>query len=61
MKVTVDMTACQLHGQCVYSAPAVFRIEGEDLLVDENPDAAQGGLVREAVEACPEQAILIEE
>lgn len=61
MKVRVDMAICQLHGQCVYSAPDVFRIEGDDLMVDERPDAAQRGLVQEAVEACPEQAISIED
>lgn len=62
MKVVVDMTKCADHGQCVYAAPEVFQLDDNGKLVyDAAPDPAQRDAVEEAVDACPLQAISIEE
>lgn len=61
MKVTVDMTLCQDHGQCAIAAPVVFQIDDEGKLVyDGSPDDAERDFVEEAADVCPVQAILIE-
>jgi ferredoxin len=62
MKVHVDRTLCDDHGQCTIAAPKVFRMNddgkleydtefGEDLL----------GEVEEAADVCPVQAILLQD
>ncbi|MGW1991773.1 ferredoxin [Embleya sp. NPDC001921] len=62
MKVVVDMDRCQDHGQCVFSAPEVFRINAAGRLefVGE-PDEALREAVEEAADVCPLQAITIED
>ncbi|WP_331771321.1 ferredoxin (plasmid) [Embleya sp. NBC_00888] len=62
MKVVVDMDRCQDHGQCVFSAPEVFRINASGRLefVGE-PDEALRDAVEEAADVCPLQAITIED
>ncbi|MFI6977632.1 ferredoxin [Embleya sp. NPDC050154] len=62
MKVVVDMDRCQDHGQCVFSAPEVFRINAAGRLefVGE-PDEALRDAVEEAADVCPLQAITIED
>ncbi|WP_250572527.1 FAD-dependent oxidoreductase [Nonomuraea sediminis] len=58
MRVVVDLTRCQGHGQCVFAAPGVFAMHGQEALVyDPNPDEAERDRVRRAVAACPVQAI----
>jgi len=38
MKILVDLNRCQSYAQCVYAAPAVFRMHGEESLeYDYNP------------------------
>lgn len=60
MKVTVDMTMCQDHGQCAIAAPEVFRINVEGHLeYDAEPGDAMLEYVEEAADVCPVQAILI--
>ncbi len=62
MKVVVDMAKCADHGQCVYAAPEVFQLDDNGKLVYEaTPDPAVRDEVEEAVDACPLQAISIEE
>lgn len=73
MRVTVDLAKCQDHGQCVFSAPEVFALDGQGKLAFR---AEAGGAdsytlgslaeslrddVEEAADACPLQAILIED
>lgn len=61
MKVSVDMTICLLHGQCVIAAPEVFSFDDDGGLVwVENVDEGLRGDVEAASDACPEQAIIIE-
>ncbi|GAA2426435.1 ferredoxin [Streptomyces macrosporus] len=61
MKVTVDMSLCQDHGQCAIASPAVFRMNDEGRLVYEGePDESLRDEVEEAADVCPVQAILVE-
>ncbi|MFE4664670.1 ferredoxin [Streptomyces sp. NPDC056716] len=58
MRIVVDLNRCQGYAQCVFLAPRVFELHGEEALMylprvtDE-----QQGRVRRAVAACPMQAI----
>lgn len=72
MRVVVDLTKCQDHGQCVFSAPSVFALDGDGRLAFRAGTAAgtytSAGLdeslrddVEEAADACPLQAILVED
>jgi len=59
MQVVVDLTRCQGYAQCVFLAPEVFELHGEEALLY-NPDVPddQRERVRQAAVACPVQAIL---
>lgn len=58
MRIVVDLNRCQSYGQCVFAAPAVFRMYGEESLeYDYNPDDALREQVERASAACPVQAI----
>ena len=60
MRVLVDLNRCQSYGQCVFSAPNVFRMTvGEALEWDYEPDAAEDGRLDRARHACPVQAITL--
>ncbi|GAA4551725.1 ferredoxin [Amycolatopsis samaneae] len=62
MKVVVDMTQCQDHGQCVFAAPEVFRLdENGRLAYVDMPGDALREQVEEAADVCPLQAIRIED
>lgn len=61
MKVTVDLSLCQDHGQCAIAAPDVFEINDEGKLsYDGSPDDSMRDYVEEAADVCPVQAILVE-
>lgn len=58
MRILVDLNRCQGYGQCVFLAPEVFELHGEEVLMyDPGPDAAQRLPVERAAAACPVQAI----
>ena len=60
MRFVVDLNRCQGYAQCVFSAPDVFELRGNEALhFESNPDAAQS-LVLRAAAACPVQAIEVE-
>ncbi len=62
MKVVVDMTLCQDHGQCAIAAPQLFTINDDGKLeYDGNPDDSERDHVEEAADVCPVQAIFIED
>jgi ferredoxin len=62
MKVIVDMEKCEYHGQCMVAAPEVFDLRGDNELVYEpHPDDSLRDEVEEAMDACPVQAITIED
>jgi ferredoxin len=62
MRIVVDLTRCQGYAQCVFLAPEVFELHGEEALLYE-PDVRGDQLerVRQAAAACPVQAILVGE
>jgi len=56
--VIVDFDKCQTHGQCVFAAPDVFRLDDNgDLQYDADPDDSQLEAVEDAIDVCPVQAI----
>ena len=71
MHIVVDLIKCQDHGQCVFSAPSVFALDGNgklsfraetsDTYTSAQLDEALRDDVEEAADACPLQAILIED
>ena len=63
MKVVVDVSACNLHGLCVETAPEVFEIgdDGELYILNETPPEGLRAKVDRAVRECPTGAISIEE
>jgi ferredoxin len=62
MKVTVDLSICDLHGLCVDNAPEVFEIGDDGALhvLDESPPDELRGKVEKAVRECPTGAITLE-
>ncbi|MEU4704021.1 FAD-dependent oxidoreductase [Nonomuraea dietziae] len=61
MRVVVDLTRCQGYGQCVFLAPDVFTMHGQEaLMYDTDPDDAQRGHVLRAAAACPVQALHVD-
>ena len=69
MRITVDLNKCNDHGQCVFSAPAVFsldddgklsfRHEATDTYISGELDEALRDDVEEAADVCPLQAITV--
>lgn len=64
MKITLDSSLCDGHGDCVVVAPELFDLGDDDdvatLLVAE-PGEALWAKAREACDACPVQAITLTE
>ncbi len=63
MKVTVEQARCVSAGNCVAHAPDVFDQDEDDgsvVLLDETPSGELAAAVREAVAACPAQAIHVD-
>ncbi|GAA3485878.1 MULTISPECIES: ferredoxin [Streptomyces] len=62
MQIVVDLNRCQGYAQCVFLAPQVFELHGEESLMfrPSVPDD-QRERVRRAEAACPVQAILVGE
>lgn len=61
MKVTVDRATCIGAASCVGVAPGVFELDDEYKAVVIDPEGADEEDIRRAAEACPVQAITIEE
>ncbi len=60
MKLIVDLIRCQGYAQCVFAAPDVFWLKGEEALeFDYEPDDPLHDQVMRAVAACPVQAIRV--
>ena len=57
-RVSVDMSICEDHAQCVFAAPQVFRTDDDGKLEYEAEyDEALRFDVQAAADACPVQAI----
>ncbi|MGW1888749.1 ferredoxin [Streptomyces sp. NPDC002004] len=62
MQIVVDLARCQGYAQCVFLAPEVFELHGEEgLLYHPAVPDGQRERVRQAAAACPVQAILLGE
>ena len=60
MKVTVDEERCAGHGMCLTLCPEVFEMTDDGWAVAD-PEEVPAGLedaARDAIQNCPEQAIL---
>jgi ferredoxin len=61
MRLVVDLNRCQAYAQCVFLAPEVFVLHGEESLrYLPNPDDGERARVLRAAAACPVQAIEVE-
>jgi ferredoxin len=63
MKITVDTTLCEVHGDCVVAAPDVFDIgEDDDVVQVLSPEPGEElrAAVVQAAKMCPVSAIRIE-
>jgi ferredoxin len=61
MKVRVDQSICQDHGQCTIAAPKVFHMNDDGKLeYDSEPADTLRGEVEEAADVCPVQAIFLD-
>ena len=61
MRIVVDLNRCQAYAQCVFLAPEVFKLSGDEAITYEpNPDDARRLQVQRAAAACPVQAIVID-
>jgi ferredoxin len=64
MKVKLDPDVCDAHGDCVVAAPEIFDLDDDDevakVLIPE-PDEDMREKAVEAADACPVQAITIED
>jgi len=63
MRVKVDYDKCESNGLCVAAAPEVFEIRDDDVMyvLISEPTGENEARVRQAVRACPKQALSIEE
>lgn len=61
MRVTVDESTCDHHGQCMIACPEVFQlVDPETLRYVETPDESLRDDVEAAMDACPTQSIRVE-
>lgn len=64
MRIIADRDRCIGAGQCVLTEPDVFdqsEDDGRVLLLDERPDGAAAGTVRQAISLCPSGALSLAE
>lgn len=62
MKVLVDLTRCQAHGECTRIAPDLFELDADlELAWNEDPGEGRRKDVEYAVTACPTEAISIDD
>ena len=57
MKLRVDAKRCELHGQCAFVAPELFRLEDDALRFEEQVPVSLEDKARKAAKACPQLAI----
>jgi ferredoxin len=61
MRVHVDESTCQHHGQCMIECPEVFQLTGADeLRYETEPDESLRADVEAAADACPTQSITVD-
>lgn len=64
MRADVDQDLCQAYGVCAQLAPTVFELDDDGYAhvpVSEEAVSSVADKVREAVQSCPVQAVLVDE
>lgn len=63
MKISADLNKCEGLGMREAMAPSVFEVqdEGQVLVLDENPVAADPQELQAAVDACPVSALTLQD
>ncbi|MFF4604819.1 ferredoxin [Streptomyces sp. NPDC001339] len=63
MRITIDTHLCIGAGQCALTAPGVFTQDddGFSVLIPGREDGAGDPMAHEAAQACPVQAITVED
>lgn len=63
MKIVIDRTLCQGHGQCEETAPTLFRVDDDGLAValKDARTADELILAKEAIRRCPADAIVLDD
>ncbi|MEY7974727.1 ferredoxin, partial [Saccharomonospora xinjiangensis] len=61
MRIHVDMTLCESHGQCVFAAPEVFSFDDDRLVHADTAPPELLDRVKAAAASCPVRAITISE
>lgn len=64
MRLHLDTSLCEAHGQCALVAPALFALGDDDevaTVLDETPGQELRGQARAAVLACPVTAIRLDQ
>ena len=63
MRVVVDFELCQSHALCTEAAPEIFEVTDDGMLnvKIEQPDEKLRKKLLRAIDACPTQAISLEE
>lgn len=61
MKIEVDRKRCELHGQCAFVAPELFKIDGDTLIFEANVPEELLQKARTAAKVCPQLAIKLVE
>lgn len=59
LKTTVNKDRCIASGDCVETAPGVFRFDSEDKSEVYNPTGAPDNVILAAARACPAKAIIV--
>jgi ferredoxin len=61
MQVKIRRAECCGNGVCVEMTPSVFALDSKNKAIVLDPEAASTDSLREAAEACPCQAIMLED
>ncbi len=62
MRIDVDVTLCEGHGQCLMAAPEVFDLPDDAdhvVVLDRDPPEQQRDAVVRAAAMCPAQALSV--
>ena len=59
MQITINRDECIGCGNCESIAPDVFALDDEGIAIVTNPAGADDGLIQEAAESCPVDAITL--
>jgi ferredoxin len=60
MKVRIDRERCMGSGNCAFWAPSTFDVGEDNVAVILDPEGDPDDKVRNAVDGCPTQAIILE-